>query len=357
MDSTICRKIESYLTDLIHQNAGLSGYKLPSERTLSLMFNASRKPVRNAYQALITKGYVTTVHGSGYFISEHIHEKVSTFSGVQNPGICLIIPSIRTQYCHDILAGAGDFCNSHQVELSIHVSSNSPEKEEQLLHSVSTSGSKGIILFPVDMDSTQHQELQKLSLRKYPLVLIDRGVPNIHASFISSENHQAMINSVEYLYNRGYKHIAYVSPPSSSSSTTDARINGFLHGLLRYYKKATPKNILVLDGAIPEYPRVCEEYFRKNPEIQVVIVSGVQRFPVLTAAQNLNLQVPEDMKLMLIDDELTPGERKALKPFIVKQNGYQIGYMAAESLYNQIYGDLRPFTRELPVSIIDTSKE
>lgn len=357
MDSTICRKIESYLTDLIQQNADVPNFKLPSERTLSLMFDASRKPVRNAYQALINKGYVTTIHGSGYFISENMQEKASAFSCTQNPGICLIIPSIRTQYCHDILAGAGDFCNSRQVELSIHVSSNSIEKEEQLIHSVSASGTKGIILFPVDMDGTQHPELQRLSLRKYPLVLIDRAVPNIHASLISSENHQAMINSVEYLYKRGYEHIVYISPPSINSSATDARINGFLHGLLRYYKKATPKNILVLDGSVPEYPLACEEYFRKNPETQVVIVSGVQRFPVLSAIRNLNLRIPEDMKLMVIDDELTPGERNALKPFIVKQNGYQIGYMAAETLYNQIYGDLRPFTRELPVSIIDTSNE
>ncbi len=357
MDSTICRKIESYLTELVHQNANMPNYKLPSERTLSIMFGASRKPVRNAYQALIDKGYVTNVHGSGYFISEHIPEKADAFSGLSNPGISLIIPSIRTQYCHDILAGAGDFCNTHQVELSIHVSSNSAEKEEQLLHSVASSSSKGIILFPVDMDSSQHRELQKLSLRKYPLVLIDRAVPNIHASFIASENHQAMINSVEYLYDRGFAHIAYISPPSSSSSSTDARINGFLHGMLRYYKIATPKNILVLESHAAEYARVCADYFRKNPDIQVVIVSGVQRFPVISAARELGLRIPEDIKLMLIDDELTPTERKALKPFIIKQDGYQIGYMAAEGLYNQIYGDLRPFSRELPVSIIDTSKE
>ena len=48
MDSTIYRKIESHLMEIIQQNAHLPNYKLPSERMLSVTFGASRKPVRNA---------------------------------------------------------------------------------------------------------------------------------------------------------------------------------------------------------------------------------------------------------------------------------------------------------------------
>ena len=60
---------------------------------------------------------------------------------------------------------------------------------------------------------------------------------------------------------------------------------------------------------------------------------------------------------MLFDGELSPTERITLSPYILQQDGYQIGYLAAESLYNQIYGDLRTVIRELPVSIIDTSTD
>lgn len=355
MDSTIYKKIESYLMEIITQNASIPDFKLPSERTLSLAFRASRKPVRRAYDALIKKGYVINIHGSGYFINSNIQQDPVFRAATVSPSISLIMPSVRSQFSHDILAGAGDFCNAHQIELSIHISSNSPEKEVQLLRSVPASGDKGIILFPVDQDYMQHDELQRLSYRKYPLVLIDRMVPNIHASFISSENHQAMVNAVEFLHKKDFTNLVFVTPPSDLATTTDARINGFTHGLLRYYKMATPKNLLILEGTPRQQKEDCIEYLRKYPNTEVIIVGGAQRFPIIIAVQELGLRIPQDLRLMVIDDELSSAERSSLKPFILQQNGYQIGYLAAESLFNQIYGDLRPITKLLPVSIIDSN--
>lgn len=246
MDSTIYKKVESYLMDIITQNSNIPDYKLPSERALSISFNTSRKPIRHAYERLIQKGYVINIHGRGYFIHNTEGSDVIN-SAHASPQISLIIPSIQTQFDHSILAGIHNFCSSHQVELSIHVSNSSVEKEASLLHTVPLSGSKGIILFPADNDVTYHDELLKLSLRKYPLVLLDRMLSNIHASFISSENHQAMVDAVEFLKNKNYNNIVYITVPASVASTNDARINGFTHGLLRHYKMAKPQNLLVIE--------------------------------------------------------------------------------------------------------------
>lgn len=355
MDSTVYKKIEAYLMDLITQNANIPDYRLPSERMLSATFGASRKPVRKAYTNLIDKGYIFNIHGKGYFISNHVQQEVLLPSERNNPRVSLITPSIQTQFSHDILSGASDFCSSHQVELSIQLSDNSAEREAYLMRSIPLSGVKGIILFPVDNDISYHSELLKLSLRKYPLVLVDRILPNIHASFISSENHQAMVNAVDFLQQKQFKNLVYITPPSTVASTIDTRMNGFTHGLLRSYKMATPKNLLIIDGSPSERKNTIVKYFQEHPDTEIVIVTGSQRFPVLMAAQELGIRIPQDMKLMLFDDELTPTERNTLKPYILQQDGYRIGYLAAEALYNQIYGDLRPMVKQLPVAIIDTS--
>lgn len=355
MDSTVYKKIESHLMDLITQNANIPDYKLPSERTLSLTFNASRKPVRYAYQHLIEKGYVVNIHGRGYFISNQVRQEAALSPSWGNPSISLIISSVTTQYCHDILSGVNDFCTSHQVELTILVSDDSPAKEARLLRSASLSGTKGIVLFPVDCDSSENNELLKLSMRKFPLVLVDRMLPNIHASFISSENHQAMVDAVDYLQRKGFDNLVYVTAPSNIATTVDIRINGFTHGLLRSYKMAQPQNLLVMDGTPLQQKNTVMEHLRKYPQTQVIIVTGTMRMAVLSAARELGIRIPEDMRLMVFDDELSPTERQTLKPYIIKQDGYRIGYLAAQSLYNQIYGDLRPTTEKLPVSIIDTS--
>ena len=198
MDSTIYKKIEGYLMGIIMQNASIPDYQLPSERMLSMTFNASCKPVRRAYLNLIARGYVTNIHGRGYFISPGAMQEASSSTEWNNPSIALIIPSIQTQFCHDILTGVSSFCSSHQLELAIRISDASAEKEAYMLRSAPASGTKGIILFPVDHENPYHNELMQLSIRKSPLVLVDRMVSNIHASFISSENHQAMVNAVEF---------------------------------------------------------------------------------------------------------------------------------------------------------------
>ena len=354
MDSTLYKKIESYLMDIISQNADIPDYKLPSERALSITFNTSRKPVRHAYDHLISKGYVTNIHGRGYFINTRFQQSTAAELSANTPKISLIIPSVLSHYSHNILTGVSDFCTHHQMELAIHISDNSAEKESQLLRSISQSNTKGIILFPVELSTVANDGLHRLCMRKYPLVLVDRTVPNIHTSFVSSENHQAMVDAVEFLHRRGFSNIVYMTPPSEDASSTDARINGFNHGLLRYYKLITPKNLLILDGSPAQQKNSIVKHLQTYPETQVIIVHGVQRLPVISAAEELGIRIPQDVRLMVLDDEFSPAERSILKPYVVQQDGYQIGYLAAEALRNHIFGDLRPVTRLLPVSIIDT---
>ncbi len=357
MDSKLYKKIENYIMGVIFQNLSIPNYKLPSERTLSLKFDTSRKPVRRAYDNLIQKGYVTNIHGRGYFISNQVDTESLIATDWNNPKVSLIIPSITTQYCHDILAGTSDFCASHQIELSILVSDDDPVKENRFLQSAPLSGTKGIILFPVDRDSTYNSALLKLSIRKYPLVLVDRMLPNIHVSFISSENHQAMVNAVEFLQKKGIKKLVYVTAPSTLTSTIETRINGFTHGLLRHYKMAMPQNLLILDGSPLQMKNTVIKYLQEYPDTEIIIVPGTMRLTVLMATKELGISIPKDLKLMIFDDELSPSERISLKPYILKQDGYCIGYYAAEALYNQLFGDMRPVTKMLPVTIIDTSKD
>ena len=51
-------QIRQELLEIIKANRHIKEYKLPSERMLSIKFNASRPSVRDAYQKLIKQGYV-----------------------------------------------------------------------------------------------------------------------------------------------------------------------------------------------------------------------------------------------------------------------------------------------------------
>ena len=354
MDQRLYNEIENYIVEIITQNASIPNYKLPSERMLSLKFDVSREPIRHAYENLIKKGIVIKNHGRGYFIGNTAN--AHTAKATQNIKITLIIPDLTTRYTHDILSGINAFCWEHHMELSILLSDSDPEKENKLLKSTCQSGTKGIILFPVNYDTSYNDALFNLTAKKYPLVLIDRTLP-VRASYIASENHQAMVDAVEFLYGRGIQHPVYLSPPIAVCSTTETRLNGFTHGMLRYYKKIEPQNVLIINGTPTEIKDIVIRYLKKYTDTEVMIVLGTTYPAVLMATDELGLRIPQDLRLMIFDDELSHAECSALKPYLIKQDGYHIGYYAAQSLYNQLYGDSRPVTQMLPVTIVDTGKE
>lgn len=349
MDSSLYKHIMDYLLEIINRNAGIPNYKLPSERMLAASFDTSRKPVRNAYESLIERGYVTNIHGRGYFIRSDIKPDNLLAAFHKELKISFVIPSILSRFSHAILSGVGDFCTENNIEYSIHVSDNSSEKESALLRSVPHSGSMGTILFPADNDKFCHDELVRYTVRKYPFVLVDRSLPNIRASFVASDDHKAMVDAVSFLHREGYRNPLFISPPSTEASSVESRINGYTHGLLKSYQTMSPRNLLNLNDSHlrPEY--FIAKHLRQYPDTDVIIAPGTQLKLLTAAMQELDLHI----QLMLFDDELSNKEREKLKPYFIQQDGYHIGYEAAQILYGHILGDMRPVTRRLPVTITD----
>lgn len=354
MDSSIYKKITDYLLKVISRNAGIPNYKLPSERMLAATFDTSRKPVRHAYEQLIERGYVTNVHGSGYYISEDVKVDEIAAHFHKTVKISLVVPSIVSRYSHAVLSGVNDFCSEKHMEYTIHISDNSLEKESELIRALPQSGIMGIILFPSDNELADRTDIIKLIVRKYPFVLVDRQLPNIHTSFVATDDHQAMVDVVQFLYQKHYKYPVYATPSANLASSLEFRMNGYSHGLLKYYKMATPRNLLKLEGTQAQQEAIMIEYLNNYPDTDVIIVSGVQRTPVISALQKTGLP---HIRLMIFDDELSHAERDSLNPYIIQQDGYRIGYLAAEILYNHIWGDRRPVIRRLPITILDADND
>ena len=72
MNLTNHKILTDYLTKLINEKKEIENYKLPSERVLANKFNISRKPIRQAYQRLVDRGWVNAIHGKGYYINNSI---------------------------------------------------------------------------------------------------------------------------------------------------------------------------------------------------------------------------------------------------------------------------------------------
>ena len=350
-DSTVCNKIIDFLIEIIEKNFDYPDYKLPGEISLASKFNSSRKPARNAYRTLIERGYVKSVHGKGYFINGPIDSKPM----LKPKKVCFVTPSIQAFFMRRVIDGIKDFCEKNMLGFVITTTDQDIKKETRFWQSVPYSDYSGVIIYPVD-NEFYSEELLKLSMRRFPIVIVDRNLKGVNVAYVAMDNYSAMVNAVKFLHDKKYKSIVYVTPPPSLATSAEERINGFNHGLFKYYGVATANNLLkIKSDDHPAIQRSLVKYLSNFPNTEIVIVTGAQAVTALKAAAELNIPVPEKLRLMIIDNELSDTEKAAVQPYIIEMDGYEMGYKAGAALYNQIYGDLRIVSEKISSKIVDCS--
>ena len=348
---TISREIANYLAEIIEKNSGTPNYKLPSESVLQKQFGVSHVPIRSAYAHLIERGLVINWHGKGYFIKDALYK--NTTPSLKK--ICFITPHMDALFMRNIFKGINQFCDEQMLNVSFLPSDQSIKKEQSLLQSLKNSDFKGLIIYPID-NEFYNEELLKLSMRHFPIVIIDRNLKGVNISFIAMDNYNAMVNAVKFLHDKKHKNIVYVAPPASLATSESERINGFNHGLFKYYGVAKDINLLKIKPE--DYPVIKQslvKYLKEHPDTDVLIVTGKQATPALQAAADLNIPIPQKLRLMIIDNELSETEKAFVQPYILHMDGYEMGRKAAAALYNQIYGNHHIISESLPTTIIDCS--
>lgn len=356
------KQIIAFLMEIIEQANYAPNHKLPSERMLANKFSASRRSIRLAYENLITHGLVVKIHGKGHFTTgkDTAHNAKERLDIKK---IYFIVPNLETTFTRNILNGITDFCDEHTMDVSVKISKGSLKKETQYLDFAFNSDTKGIILFPNDndlMNDAVHAELIKLSASRYPVAIIDRYYKNIHSSFISTDNYNAMLEAVKFLHAKKHNHLLFLTPPNTLATSVEERLHGYKDGLLKYYGQTETSGFIRFEnfGFDSVYKGVYE-YLKEHPETEVIIAPGTRMSTdaVIAAVQDAKKDLPKNIKLMVFDSDFSSTELNLFRPYVILQDAYQIGYKSASTLYNQIYGDLRVEMVRLPISIVDYTKK
>ena len=164
------------------------------------------------------------------------------------------------------------------------------------------------------------------------------------------------MRAVEFLHAKKHRHILYLTSPENLATTVKERLNGFVVGMKKYYNTDAEQHILTVQHfTFQEIYDSVTRYLQENPNTDAIFMIGWQLVTdaVIAAVKSMQLSIPKDIKLMLFDCDLSSTERNLLQPYVIRQDAYQIGYKAASTLYNQIYGDLRVESVRLPIEIID----
>jgi DNA-binding LacI/PurR family transcriptional regulator len=344
------KQIRKYVLNNISQNHWKPNDRIPSENELAAQFKVSRITIKNALQELIDEGIIYRIQGKGSFVAANRSGEPLVYQSApfaENTLVAYLMPRLDNRFTANLLNGIENglaaagyyvmFCETHdQLEL-----------EKELLRKMVRLQVKGIIIYPVQ-GQTYNEEILKLTLNRFPVVVVDRYLRGIETNCVCADNMTGAYDAVTHLIGMGHRHIGFVSTGYEGTSSLEDRLGGYEKALTEHLIPIDHRLRLVnLDGkkvntifqtgeADAESKEEIKSFLRQNAHLTGVIAANSAVGLTLTeAVKEMSLRIPEDLSVVFLDDyELSAFSR--IPPTCVSQEELTVGKEAAKLLVSLI---------------------
>ena len=206
--------------------------------------------------------------------------------------------------------GIVDAARANGYEVLISNTDENLEVEREAIQTLLEKQVDGLIVVP--STAAVHDHLDQKSRNNKPLVTIDRIVPGINATSITTNDFESCDLAVKEAKLKGHKNMAFLiatstvkapttEKPILQNSTIEDRVNGFMNGVV----DNKIKNATWIYS--PDDPDQAEEAVQnllqgKNPPSIIFTSNNDMALAVLRTANKLNKNIPNDISLVTVDD-------------------------------------------------------
>lgn len=274
--------------------------KLPSESDLMRLYDTSRITVTRALKEMEITGVIYRRKGKGSFAAP----RRSAISKI----ISLVLPhkegffSGGQQYVRSITAA----CRENGYLCSVHYSEQSSRRERGILEDIRRHGVSGVILYPIG--SRNIDEISRLSLDGFPIVLLDRSLDELELPVVRSENLDGARGAVSHVLNMGHKRVAFIGVLDAEPAAL--RYRGYCRALTdagypiepvltytSYPGSSSDDQVLLTPASADEILRQLVE----NGVTACFCVNDLCAYRIADAAGRQKLQVPHDISIVGFD--------------------------------------------------------
>ncbi|RKP52918.1 GntR family transcriptional regulator [Cohnella endophytica] len=343
------RQIQQYLQEQILSGKLRPGDRVPSEKELSQYFKVSQITSKQALAALADANMVIRIKGKGTFVAgrsdtDLLHSIQSGLKGIVGiifPSIHMPIESLLFYFIQTLLHERG-------YQTLIRVTDDTMQKEMEAIRMFGLFGVRGYLIFPA-IDESYNEEILRLSLNKFPHVLVDRYFPSITSSSVASDNIVGTVKMIHGLLDAGHKNIGFLTQQATNSNAHE-RIAGF--------EKAFTDRELPIDKKFwffagkgrndKETIARLKRFFETHPEMDAVVaIDAVIATLAYGVLQQIGRTIPDKIKLVSYDDPKLP-----FVPFI-KQNIESIANHAVDILIRQMESTYQVERVTVPVRLVE----
>jgi len=288
------------------------GYRIPAITALIDKYGVSSTTVLRAIKDLTTEGYLTTIQGSGTFVSKPLEKEVA----VGNRNIGLIITDM-VETTHPVLAKVIRAVSltakkyGYNIVFVVEQNNNLFGPHSAMLEEDLRSGYYAGLLL---VSPLRVEDLGRLFTFNVPFVNISNEYPDERIYSVSTDHYYDAYLAMQYCARRGCKNILYISGPATMNGYRMV-LSAYRTCTLEYELEMRKENFQTTDyDENQAYDIVINRYADNASRPDAIVAhDGVLARGAYHALERLGLSVPEDVILVQSGEIFTnPAMRKVV---------------------------------------------
>ena len=309
---------------------------------------------------------VSKALNDSYEISQSTKEKIQKYAKEQNykpnfnalslknrstKTIGVILPTMLNYFFAQVFKGIEKTALEKGYKVITCISNQSYDKEVEIIEMLSNGSIDGFLLSMAKETelSNKFDHFQESIENGTPIVMFDRVAQSISCDKVTTDDLEGATKTVEYLYKKGHKNIAFVSTMSDLHIGKE-RLHGYKEGLKNVgltYDESLVLNIVERD--YKKYKNIVRPFIKAN-KIDAVITTGESvAVSVMKAVKKNDQKIPKDVAVIAFSNGIL-SRHSSPKMTTISQHGEKMGSAATEILIDKLENK----TKEITTKVIQT---
>ncbi len=296
------------LKERIASGAWSIGEQMPTELALAREFDCNRTTISKALTRLAHDHLVERRRRTGTRVIRREATAAPEKAALQLDACAFIYPSDEHEGIWQTARGFQRAAHASDRRSILLTTGLDARKEAEIIERLGEFDVKGAVLYPVATDPEMELHYRQMILAcPFPVVLVELNFPGAQRPSVVSDGLHAGYTMTRYLIEQKATRIGFVTNYASASYLRD-RYLGYRQamneaGLGEGFAHLEPSMHPDFTDPLRENAAVARVFLEKYPDVEAVVATtDFMAWGVIRAARELGRRVPEDLKVVGIDD-------------------------------------------------------